>query len=60
MAKTKRTKANKSDQPLEDDFSAENLEPSFAVSDSKITVCRDEGKWWFPFPSGSIAAMAGR
>ena len=24
MAKTKRTKANKSDQPLEDDFAAEN------------------------------------
>jgi hypothetical protein len=44
MAKTKRTKANKSDQPLEDDLSAENLEPAFAVSDRKITVRRDGGK----------------
>lgn len=44
MAKTKRTKATKSDQPLEDDFSAENLEPAFAVSDSKITFRRDSGK----------------
>lgn len=44
MAKTKRTKANKSDLPLEDDLSAENLEPAFAVSDSKITVRRDGGK----------------
>jgi hypothetical protein len=44
MAKTKRTKPNKSDQPLEDDLSAENLEPAFAVSDRKITVRRDSGK----------------
>jgi hypothetical protein len=44
MAKTKRTKANKSDQPLRDDLSAENLEPAFAVSDRKITVRRDGGK----------------
>jgi hypothetical protein len=44
MAKTKKTEANKSDQPLENDFSAENLEPVFAVSDSKITVRRDGGK----------------
>ena len=44
MAKTKRTKPNKSDQPLEDDISAENLEPAFAVFDSKITVRRDGGK----------------
>ncbi len=44
MAKTKRTRATKSDQPLEDDFSAENAEPAFAVSDSKITVRRDGGK----------------
>jgi hypothetical protein len=44
MAKTKRTKPNKSDQPLEDDISAENLEPAFAVSDRKITVRRDGGK----------------
>lgn len=44
MAKTKRTKPNKSDQPLEDDLSAENLEPAFAVSDRKITVRRDGGK----------------
>jgi hypothetical protein len=44
MAKTKRTKANKSDQPLEDDLTAENLEPAFALSDRKITVRRDGGK----------------
>ena len=44
MAKTKRTKPNKSDQPLEDDISAENLEPAFAVSDRKITVRREGGK----------------
>lgn len=44
MAKTKRTKTNKSDQPLEDDLTAENLEPAFAVSDRKITVRRDGGK----------------
>jgi hypothetical protein len=44
MAKTKRTKSNKSDQPLEDDLTAENLEPAFAVSDRKITVRRDGGK----------------
>ncbi|MCY3008137.1 MAG: hypothetical protein NTV29_19465 [Planctomycetota bacterium] len=44
MAKTKRTKANKSDQSLEDDFTAENLEPAFALSDCKITVRRDGGK----------------
>ncbi len=44
MAKTKRTKANKSDQPLEHDLAAENLEPAFAVSDRKITVRRDGGK----------------
>ena len=44
MAKTKRTKANKSDHPLEDDLTAENLEPAFAVSDRKITVRRDGGK----------------
>ena len=44
MAKTKRAKANKSDQPLENDLAAENLEPAFAVSDRKITVRRDGGK----------------
>ena len=44
MAKTKRTKPNKSDQSLEDDLTAENLEPAFAVSDRKITVRRDGGK----------------
>jgi hypothetical protein len=44
MAKTKRTKTNKSDQPLEDDLTAENLKPAFAVSDRKITVRRDGGK----------------
>ncbi len=44
MANTKRTKPNKSDQPLEDDLSPENLEPAFAVSESKITVRRDGGK----------------
>jgi hypothetical protein len=44
MAKTKRTKTNKSDQPLEDNLTAENLEPAFAVSDRKITVRRDGGK----------------
>ena len=44
MAETKRTKTNKSDQPLEDDLTAENLEPAFAVSDRKITVRRDGGK----------------
>lgn len=44
MAKTKRTKPNKSNQPLEDDLSAENLEPAFAASDRKITVRRDGGK----------------
>ncbi len=43
MAKTKRTKTNKSDQPLEDNLTAENLEPAFAVSDRKITVRRDGG-----------------
>ena len=44
MAKAKRPKAKKSDQPVEDDLNAENLEPAFAVSDSKITVRRDSGK----------------
>jgi hypothetical protein len=44
MAKTKRTKPNKSDRPLEDDLNAENLEPAFAVSDRKITIRRDGGK----------------
>jgi hypothetical protein len=44
MAKAKRPKAKKSDQPLEEDLSAENLETTFAVSDSKITVRRDGGK----------------
>ncbi len=44
MVKAKRPKAKKSDQPLEEDLSAENLEPAFAVSDSKITVRRDGGK----------------
>lgn len=44
MTKTKRTKPNKSDQPLEDDLTAENLEPAFAVSDRKITIRRDGGK----------------
>jgi hypothetical protein len=44
IGKTIRTKAYKSDQPLEDDLSADNLEPAFAVSDSKITVRRDGDK----------------
>jgi hypothetical protein len=44
MAKTRRTKPNKFDQPLEDDLTADNLEPAFAVSDHKITVRRDGGK----------------
>lgn len=44
MAKAKRPKAKKSDQPVEDDLNAENHEPAFAVSDSKITVRRDSGK----------------
>ena len=44
MAKEKRPEAKKSDQPLEDDLSSENIEPAFAVSDSKITVRRDGGK----------------
>jgi len=44
MAKTKRTKTNKSNQPIEDDLTAENLEPAFAGSDRKITVRRDGGK----------------
>ena len=44
MAKAKRPKAKKSDQPVEDDLNAENHEPAFAVSDSKITVRRDGGK----------------
>ena len=44
MAKAKRPKAKKSDQPLEEDLSAENIETTFAVSDSKITVRRDGGK----------------
>ena len=44
MAKEKRPKAKKSDQPLEEDLSAENIETTFAVSDSKITVRRDGGK----------------
>jgi hypothetical protein len=44
MTKTKRTKANKSDQSLEDDFIAKNLEPAFALSTNKITVRREGGK----------------
>jgi hypothetical protein len=44
MAKTKRTEANKSDPPIDVDFSAETLEPAFAVSDRKITVRRLGGK----------------
>ena len=44
MAKAKRPKAKKSDQPLEEDLSAENLETTFTLSDSKITVRRDGGK----------------
>jgi len=44
MAKTKGTKANKSDQPHEEDLSDENLEPAFAASDCNMVVRRDGGK----------------
>ena len=43
MAKSKREKAPKSDRSAAD-FDNQNLEPEFAVADSKITVRRDGGK----------------
>ena len=44
MAKSKRTKEAKSSQRLNPGSNDKNLEPAPAVSDSKITVCRDGGK----------------
>lgn len=44
MVKSKRTKANKSDQPLAAGSCDKHLEPVFSASDSKITVRRDGDK----------------